>query len=87
MGVARQAEIQQIGESFVGAGSWNRFVAHETPKNLRDFDVQQMWGMQGFAVQIDSVLNALPCWCLEEPVNRGRRVEDDHRESRSSRTN
>ncbi len=42
--------------------------------------------MQAFVTRINSVLNALPRRGLQKPVNRGRRIQDNQRASRSSRT-
>ena len=42
--------------------------------------------MQGLVTRINTPLDALPRRCLKKPVNRSRRIQNDHRASRSSRT-
>jgi hypothetical protein len=42
--------------------------------------------VQSLVVRMDSALNALPRGCLKKPVTCSRRIQDDHRASRSSRT-
>ena len=42
--------------------------------------------MQGLAVRTNAVLDALPRRCLQKRGNGGRRIQDDHRASRSSRS-
>lgn len=59
MGIAGKPELQQIGDGFVGAVRGDRFLPHETPRDLYDLDFQEMWGMQRFIAQVDSVFKAL----------------------------
>ena len=42
--------------------------------------------MQGLVTRMNTPLDALPRRCLKKPVNRSRRIQNDHRASRSSRT-
>jgi len=42
--------------------------------------------VKGFIPRINSLLDALPRRSLKKPVHRGRRIQDDHRDARSSRT-
>jgi hypothetical protein len=87
MRIPSDAEIQQITERLVSAVYGNHTLMYETTQHLGDLKVQKVKRMEGFVTGIYSVLNALSRGRLKKPVNRGRRIQDDHRASRSSRAN
>src|SRR6266516_1467307 len=57
----------------------------EEQQYLSDFKVQQMGSMKRFPARVNSVLNPHSRGGLKTPVNCRRLIEDDHRDSRSSR--
>src|SRR5439155_19793629 len=72
---------------FVGAAYGHDSLTGQAAQYLGDLKIQEVGRMQSFAMEVNSVLNSLPRSCLKNPVNRGGCIEDDHRASRSSRTN
>jgi hypothetical protein len=86
MGIPRNAQVQQIADRLITTACRDRSFPYETPQCLGDLEIQEVRGMQGFGVGINSPLNALSRRCLKKPVDCGGGVEDDQGASRSSRT-
>jgi len=85
MRIASNTEVQQIADRPVRTMFRDRSLQCETLQYLRDLEIKEVRRVQGFVTRINSLLDALARGCLKEPVNCGRRIEDDHRASRSSR--
>src|SRR5271165_4135174 len=56
-----------------------------TAQSLADLGIQQMRGMQRLAWREEAAANRSPCHGLNQPLKGYRRVENNHRESRSWR--
>src|SRR5262249_23368101 len=86
MRIPADAEIQEIPNRPVGAVGGDQSLPYQAPQHLSDLKIQEVRRMQGFVTGINSVLDALSSRCLEKPVNCGRRIQNNHRASRSSRS-
>ena len=86
MGISRNTEIQQVADRLVSTTCRDHSLQCQTPEYLGYLKIKEVRRVQSFVTRINSPFNALTCGCLEKPVNCGRRIEDDHRASRSSRT-
>jgi len=86
VGIARQAKVEQILDHLIGAGRGHRGLSYKPPQDLYNFQVQKVRSVKGLAAGVDPALDFLSYGGLKKPVYGGGGVEDDHRESRSSRT-
>ncbi len=74
MRIPRHAQVQQIVYRLLGTLCGNRSFPHQPPQHLGDLKIEEMRSMHGFLVSVDSVLDALSCRCLQQPIQRGGRV-------------
>src|SRR5215472_16066814 len=86
MRIPCQPQVDEVVDRLISTRPGDDSLLGETPQDLCDLKIQQMRGMQSLAMPIDSPLNTLTGSCLEKPINRSGRTQDNHRASRSSRT-
>lgn len=85
MGVTVEVEIGEIGDRSLGATGGDFACPHETPQGLNDFDVHEVRRMEFVLLAKEAIFHSDPNWSLQEKLQEGRRIDDDHAESRSSR--
>lgn len=85
--ISANPKIQQISECLVGSVSRDHSLQCQSAQYLGYFEIQQVGRVQCLVTRKQPVLDAFTHRGLEEPVNRGRCVQYDHRLSRSSRIN
>src|SRR5215468_2200639 len=79
-------QVQKVADRLIRASSRDDSLLCETPEYLCDLKVQELRRMQTLPTDVNALLNSLSRSCLQKPVNCSRRIQDDHRASRSSRT-
>ncbi len=85
MGVAMEVEVGEIHDRLGRAVSRELAHPYKSPETLGDFNVHQMGGVQLVPISKDPGLNPDAKRCLQKKLQKGRRVENDHADSRSSR--
>lgn len=86
MWIASQGEIAEILERFFPSLCGDQLVSNVTPQHLNYFDVEEMRRMQGFGSRKDAAIDLYPSGSLKKPLDSSRRIQDNHRASRSRRT-
>ncbi len=86
MGIARNPEVLEIEHCLLGAARRNRSFPRQSPEDLGNLNIQEVRSMQGFVARIDALFDALSGRCLEKPIYRGGRIENNHRAFRASRS-
>ncbi len=81
VGIASQPKVEQIIDGLVRSVRCHDTFPHQPPQYLRDLKIDEVWSMQRLIPREDSIFDAAPCRCLQQPVNAGGRIEDDHRSS------
>jgi len=79
MGIASDSQVEQVLDCLLRAVCRDGAFPHQTPEHLADFKIEQVRSMQGFAMRVNPLLNALTGCGLKQPVKGGGSVEDDHR--------
>ncbi len=77
------AEVVKELESMGDARRGEQAVV--PPEGLHDLDIEQMWGVRDPVRVIEAGQDELPRGGSEEQLDDGRRIENDHRPSRSER--
>lgn len=85
MGVTVEIEVGQIRDRFRRAVGRHFARAYEASKALRHLDVRQVRRVELVPISKETGLDPRAKRRLEEKFEQGRRVEDDHADSRSSR--
>ena len=78
-------EVDQILNRLPGSGGGHLARPHETPEALHYLDIHQVRDMEPGLVAEETSLSASAKRSLEKKLQQGRRVDDDHADSRSSR--
>jgi hypothetical protein len=86
MRVSVKAESGEILQSLSPTPDRDRVVADIAPKDLSYLDVDKMRGVERVRRREETLIDANSSGRLKEPLDRGRRIEDNHRASRSRRT-
>ena len=86
MGVSVEIEVTEIRNRFVSAGGSDFAGSHETPEALHNLDVNEVRNVKLVVIPKEAGLHACAKRGLQEKLHQGRRVDDDHADSRSSRT-
>ena len=86
MWISMNAEIKQVAYGLIGPIGSQGSSLDQTPQDLDYLEIEKMGRVQAFVTRIDSILDVAPRRGLKQPVYCCRRIEDDHRASRSSRT-
>lgn len=60
MGIARNWQVDEINRTFFGAAGFDRVFPYQAPQHLRDFNVEQVRGVQRLTASIDALLNVHP---------------------------
>ena len=68
MGVAMEAEVDEIRDGFGGAGHGDLTRPHEPPETLRHLDVHEMWRMELLRVSNETCFDARSQRGLEEKL-------------------
>ena len=71
VGIARQAEVEQILERLIGALGGNRGFPHQSPQDLRHLNVEKVRSVKGFAARVNPDLHSLARGGLKKPVDHG----------------
>jgi hypothetical protein len=85
MGVTVEIEVSEISDSSVRTTGRDFTRPHETSKTLNDFDVHEMRRMEFVLGAKEAVFDSHAKWSLQEKLQEGRGIDDDHVDSRSSR--
>ena len=85
MGVTVEIEVSEIRNRFSRAAACHLPRAYEASEALRHFNVRQMWRMELVLAAKQTSLDPRAERGLQEKLEQGRGVEDDHADSRSSR--
>ncbi len=85
MGVTVEIEVNEISDSAVRTTGRDFTRSHETAETLNDFDVHEMRRMEFVFVAKEAVFDSRANWSLQEKLQQGRRIDDDHADSRSAR--
>ena len=85
MRVTMEVEIGEIRNCFGRAGRWHLASPHEAPETLSHFHVRQVWRMELVAVSKETGFDSGAKRGLQEKLEQGRGIDDDHADSRSSR--
>lgn len=83
--IALKVEDGEIRESLRGSASRDLSGAHQTPKTLRHFDVDEMGCMEPRPASKEPRLDARAERGLQQELDHRRRIDHDHADSRSSR--
>jgi len=78
MRVTVKIEVGKVRNRLVGTDGRNLTCSHEASKDLNDLDVQQVRSMKVVPVAKEAGLDSRAKWSLEEKLQQGRRVDDDH---------
>ena len=85
VGVTVEIEVGEIGNRFVGTAGGDLTGPHETPEALNDLHVHEVRRMELVFVAKETGLDSTAKGSLQQKLQHGRRVDDDHADSRSSR--
>lgn len=85
MRVTVEIQVSEIRKRFGRAVRRHLTPTDEASQALSHFDVHQVWRVQLLLVPEQAGLDPDPERCLQEQLQQGRGVQDDHAESRSSR--
>lgn len=85
MGVAVDIEIAEVRNHFGGAAGRDFTRSHEASEALKHFDIHEVRRMKFVVGAKETGLDSRAKHGLQEELQQGRRVDDDHADSRSSR--
>ena len=85
MRVTMEIEVSEIRNRFGRASRCHLARSHEASEALSHFHVRQVWRMQLVAVSKETGLDSCAKRGLQEKLEKGRGIDDDHADSRSSR--
>src|ERR1700751_1466471 len=86
MRIAGDPQSKQVLNSLITAAVGNRSFPNKASEYLSNLEIQKVRRVQRLMARVDSLVDQCPGPCLQKPIDRGRRVENYHRASRSSRT-
>ena len=78
-----EIEVSEISNHFVGTARRDLTRPHKTSEALSDFDIHEVRRVQFVLFAKESGLDARAKGSLQEKLQQGRRVDDDHADSRS----
>jgi len=85
VGMAANVEIDKVMQCLLRSVGTYVASPYQASESLSDFDVQQMRRMECVVAVEQPRLDSRAEWGLEEKLQQGRRIDDDHARSRSSR--
>ena len=85
VGVTVEVEVGDIGNRFVSTAGGDLTGPHETPERLNDLDVDEVRCMELVLVAKETGLDSTAQRSLQQKLEQGRRIDDNHAVSRSSR--
>ena len=85
MGMPMEIELSQIRNSLFGTARRHVTRPNEASETLDDLDIHEVGRMQFLFVPKEARLDACAQRSLQQELQQGGRVDDDHAESRSSR--
>lgn len=85
MRMTSERKRQQERRSLVRTPRNYRALPYEPPKRMNNFQINQMGCMKFLATIGDSPFDAMSVGGLQQPLDCGRRVENNQRSSRPSR--
>ncbi len=85
MGMTVEIEVGEIRDHVGRAVSRHLACPYEPSETLGDFNVYQVRRMKLVLVSKEARLDPSANRCLQEEFQQGRRIDDDHTDSRSSR--
>ena len=85
MGVTVDIEVGEILDRLAGTGGRYFARPYEASESLNDLDVHEVRHMKFVPVAKEASLDTRAKWSLQEKLQQGRRIDDDHADSRSSR--
>lgn len=80
-----EIEIGEIGDGFVSTPCGDLTHPHESSEALNDFNIHQVRRVEFVSVAKEAGFDSDANRGLQEKLQQGRRVNDDHADSRSSR--
>lgn len=84
MPVSSKRKIGQVGKGQPAAPGIDLAGGSVAPDHLRDFDIEQMRGMECLATAEQPVFDGLRCRGPEKNFEQSRGVDDDHARSRAA---
>jgi len=85
MGMAVEIEVGEIRNRFACTDGGDLTRPHQASKDLNDLDVHEVRGMEFVPSAKEAGLDSRAKRSLQEKLQQGRRVDNDHADSRSSR--
>ncbi len=85
MGVTMEVEVGEVRNRFSGTARSDLTRPREASKGLNHLDVDEVRSMEFVSVAKETGLDSRANRGLQEELQQGRRVDDDHADSRSSR--
>ena len=85
MGMTVEIEVGEIGDRLGRAVSRHLACPYEPSETLGHFNVHQVGRMELVLVSKEARLDPSANRCLQEELQQGRCIDDDHADSRSSR--
>ncbi len=83
---ARRFVTADLPQSIRCASNASASTTYAASQDLRDLDIQEMWGMKCFARRAQTCSHLAASRCDQEKFQDRRSIDDDHRVSRSLRT-
>src|SRR5437016_13670773 len=86
MRITIERKVAQILQRLLPALSGNRLIPDITAQHLGHLDVEEMGRVERHLRRENTFFNSNSGWSLQKPFDGRRRVQDNHRASRSRRT-